>query len=113
MTEGKMTSRADALDAQITMALEAAPRLSVPADFATRVAAKMPLRPRATLTPTHYGAGAAFACLVALMVLMVGFAPMLAQGSGHWVSIQTMFCLQFLVLAVWLVARRYSSQSRF
>jgi hypothetical protein len=100
------------MDRKIIMALEASPRVDLPADFAAKVAAKMPPRTAAAITPTCYGVGATLACLVALTALMLGFSPLLVQDSAHWVSIQTAFCAQFVLLAVWLIARRYYSPGR-
>lgn len=96
------------LDAHITAVLQTAPRYQVPAGFAARVAAGMPPRTHATLTPLRYGRVAAVACLVVLFVLMVVLAHRAVGTSVFWVSLESIFCAQFALLAVWLVARDYT-----
>jgi hypothetical protein len=51
------------------------------------------------------------ACLVVLMVLMAAFAQRATGSSWYWFSMESTFCAQFALLAVWLVARGYSSAS--
>ena len=46
------------------------------------------------------------ACLVVLLVLMLAFAHQATGNSLYWFSIESIFCAQFALLAVWLVARR-------
>lgn len=111
MAEDKMN--AAALDARITLALETAPRPQIPAGFATRVARQLPPRPELVLTPGRYGLRAAVACLVVLMVLMLAFAHRANGSSLYWFSIESIFCAQFALLTVWLVARGYTSASSF
>ena len=87
-----------------------------PADFAARViaqlpaaAAQLPTPAVATLNPGRFGSLAGVACMVVLLVLMLVFAPWSTGGSLYWFSIQLVFCAQFALLAVWLVARGSTS----
>jgi hypothetical protein len=109
MAEDKMNPQS--LDARIIVALETAPRPEIPAGFAARITRQLPPRPALVLTPVRYGRRAAAACLVVLMVLMLAFARPANPGSLYWFSIEFIFCAQFVALAVWLVARDYTSAS--
>jgi hypothetical protein len=111
MAEDKMNP--PSLDARIILALETAPRPEIPSDFAARVAQQLPPCAPLVLTPERYGQRAAVACLVVLMVLMLAFAHRANGSSLYWFSIESIFCAQFALLTVWLVARGYTSASSF
>ncbi len=113
MAEDKMNPHSDALERRIIQALETAPRAEIPAGFAARVVGQLPPLPTLVLTPGRYGLRAAVACLVVLVVLMLAFAHRATGSSPYWFSIESIFCAQFALLAVWLVARGYTSASSF
>jgi hypothetical protein len=113
MANDKMNPPSDALERRIMLALETAPRPEIPAGFAARVASLLPQHPAVVLTPRRYGQRAAVACLVVLLVLMLAFAHRAAGNSPYWFSIESIFCAQFALLAVWLVARDYISARSF
>jgi hypothetical protein len=112
MAEDEITS---ALDKRIGLALEASPRFEIPVGFAAKVARQLPPRPTVVLTPTRYGYRAAVGCVLALLALMLVFAHRATGTSVLWTSIEWMFCLQFSLLTIWLVARRagYTLTSSF
>jgi hypothetical protein len=97
----------DLLETRILLALETAPQPEIPADFAARVARQLPSRPTVVLTPKRNGQRAALACLVVLLGLMLAFANRATGTSLYWFSLESIFCAQFALLAVWLAARRY------
>ena len=99
----------DLLEKRILLALETAPELEIPADFAARVARQLPSRPAVVLTPKRNSQRAAVASLVVLLGLMLAFAHRATGASLYWFSLESIFCAQFALLAVWLVARRYSA----
>ena len=101
MPEDKINT---SLENRIILVLEAAPRTEIPADFAARVAAELPPRAEVVLTPGRYGQRAAFACLVLLLPLMLAIAHRATGTSLYWFSIESIFCAQFVLLAVWLAA---------
>jgi hypothetical protein len=117
MAEDKMKPSSnfalDLLETRILQALETAPELEIPADFAARVARQLPSRPAVVLTPKRNGQRAAVACLVVLLGLMLAFAHRATGTSLYWFSLESIFCAQFAVLAVWLAARRYTFASLF
>jgi hypothetical protein len=92
------------LETRIILALEAAPRPEIPADFAARVSAQLPPRAALVLTPGRYGLRAAFVCLVLLLPVMFAIANRATGTSPYWFSIESIFCAQFVLLAVWLAA---------
>jgi hypothetical protein len=92
------------LENRIILALETAPRPEIPAGFAARVSAQLPPRAAVVLTPARYGQRAALACLVLLIPLMLAIAHRATGTSVYWFSIESIFCAQFALLAVWLAA---------
>jgi hypothetical protein len=92
------------LENRIILALEAAPRPEIPAGFAAKVSAQLPSRAAVVLTPGRYGQRAAFVCLVLLLPLMFAIAQRASGTSLYWLSIESIFCAQFVLLAVWLAA---------
>ena len=96
---------AQLLDARITLALETAPQLNVPPDFAARVAAQLPPLTPITLTPRGYGRSAAMICMCVLLALIFVFAHR-AGASPLWTWMEGIFCAQFALVAVWLGVRQ-------
>ena len=101
MPEDKINT---SLENRIILALEVAPRPEIPADFAARVSAQLPARAAVVLTPGRYGQRAALACLVLLLLLMFAIANRATGTSMYWISIESIFCAQFVLLSVWLAA---------
>jgi hypothetical protein len=99
------------LDARIIRVLETAPRSRIPVGFAARVAAQLPSRTEVALTPARYGQRAAMVCLWLLVALMMVFAHRSTGTSPYWLAIESIFCAQFALLAVWLVVRDSSPTS--
>jgi hypothetical protein len=117
MAEDKMNAGfsvgSDGLERRIVLALETAPRPQIPADFAARLARQLPPRPVVVLTPDRYGRRAAVVCLAVLLALILALAHRATGTSAYWFSLESIFCAQFALLAVWLVARSYTSASSF
>jgi hypothetical protein len=103
----------DPLERRILLALETAPRPEIPADFAALLARQLPPHPTVVLTPGRYGQRAAVVCLGVLLVLILALAHRATGTSVYWFSIESIFCAQFALLAVWLVARSFTSASSF
>ena len=100
------------LDTGITRALASAPSFVISADFAARVAAAagaagvtqpMPLK-GVSLTVRQYGRYAGMASLCVLLAVIVACAHR-AGTSPLWTSAEIVFCIEFALLAVWLVTR--------
>jgi hypothetical protein len=100
-----------ALDARIVRELERVPALSlsIPADFAARVAAKVPERKAEVVPVTHYGRTLIGVSLVVLLVALVVLAARGFVSSPIGLVVQWSLCTQFLVLAVWMGTQRLRS----
>jgi hypothetical protein len=97
------------LDQRLVHALEIAPEPQIPADFAARVASRLPARRPVSLTRTHYGYYAMLASMVILLVALLFLAPQTANRSVLELTMQWLLCAQFIGLAVWLSIPRHVS----
>jgi hypothetical protein len=106
-------SREDALDLRIVQALERAPAVRIPEDFAARVAASIPARTvqlrqarPAGAAPTRRAAYvAAVVCLLVLAAAMLALAPHSAQRVFYQV-LECLLAGQFCLLAAWVARPR-------
>jgi hypothetical protein len=94
------------LDQRLIRALETAPETSISADFAARVASKLPATRPVSLTPTHYGQNA---MLLGMVVTLIAMAALALAGTGRAAfGLPESFLLtQFIVLAVWFTVWRH------
>ncbi|HTH52615.1 MAG TPA: hypothetical protein VL495_01610 [Edaphobacter sp.] len=99
------------LDARIVEELERLPDLSaaIPADFAARVAAKVPARRSVAVRTTHYGRTLMMLSLVVLFVALVALAMRGAAGSAIGTALEWTLCIQFLAFAVWMGVQHFRS----
>jgi hypothetical protein len=105
----------EALDLRVVNALEVQPGIEIAADFAARVAAKVPARRKVLaqareLRTTRYGYWMLGICMVVLLVAMLAFAPRAVASSALWVGIEWTMCAQFVLLALWFGWLRNRSQ---
>ncbi len=102
------------LDQRIVRALETVPEPQIPADFATRVASRLPARLPVSLTPTHYGQNAMLigtvVSLVGLLVLALHSTALHSTGHATLGLLESLLFAQFIALAVWLSVWRHSSR---
>jgi hypothetical protein len=94
-------SASEPLDRHIVRALEAAPEPQIPADFAARVASRLPASRPVSLTPTHYGQNALLLGVVATLVALLVLA-MRSTGHTDFGLLESILSAQFVALAVWL-----------
>jgi hypothetical protein len=97
-----------AFDARIMRELERAPDLSssIPSDFASRVAGKVPQRKPVVLPrPAHYGRTLMAASSVVLLIALVVLAMQGFGNSAIGLGIEWCLCIQFLAIAVWMGTR--------
>jgi hypothetical protein len=94
------------LDQRIVRALETAPQPQIPADFAARVASRLPVRRPVSLTPTHYGQNAT---LAGMLVTLVALLVLALHSPGHaaFGLLESVLSAQFLALAVWFSVWRH------
>jgi hypothetical protein len=97
------------LDQRLVRALEIAPELEIPADFAARVASRLPTRRPVSITPTHYGQNA---MLIGTVVTLVALLVLALHSTGHAALglLESLLFAQFIALAVWLSVWRHSSR---
>jgi hypothetical protein len=102
-------SATERLDQRIVRALETAPEPQIPADFAARVASRLPARRPVSLTPTHYGHNA---LLIGLVVTLVALLVLAQHSTGHaaFGLLESILSAQFIALAVWFSVWRHSSR---
>ena len=100
-----------ALDERIVAALEGTPDVSysIPADFAERVAARVPARRPVMVRETHYGWTIMWCSLIVLFVVLVIVAVQGAGRSAIGTAVEWSLCAQFLGIAIWLAMRRWSA----
>ena len=97
---------AEALELRVVSALEMQPEVTIAADFAARVAGRVPARRKILaqtkeLRTTHYGYWMLGICMVVLLVAMLAFAPRAIASSALWIGIEWTMCAQFVLLALW------------
>jgi hypothetical protein len=97
----------DELDRRVLRALETAPSFEIPADFAARVARKLPARRPVSLTPTHYGQNAVFLGMILTLVVLVALTLHNGRHATFGLA-ESLLLTQFIVLTVWLSVRRHS-----
>jgi hypothetical protein len=94
------------LDQRIVRALETAPEIRIPADFAARVAAQLPARRRpVSLTRTRYGQSAT---LIGLVVTLATLVLLATRGHAAFGLLESLLFTQFIALAVWFTVWRHS-----
>lgn len=90
------------MDARLVQALETRPELSVPADFAARIASQLPEQRPVLLTPRYYGRNAMVISMVVLVAALLALALHSAGNSPLWIALEWIVCAQIVSLAVWL-----------
>jgi hypothetical protein len=96
-----------ALDSRIVQALENLPEVQIPANFAARVASRIPARPAISLRATHYGKAAMLLSMAVLLITLLALAGDRHVTSTLGLALQWTLCAQFIGLVVWLSMRRY------
>ncbi len=112
LTERELRAMGDReLDRRIVAALERVADLpaAAPADFAARIAAKVPLRrPVMVARSTRYGPRAMWlglAVVVAAMVLFSAFSTSAAGQPVMTLTVDSVLVLQFVAIVAWLSLR--------
>lgn len=91
-----------AFDQRLLRTLETAPELHIPADFATRVAQRVPARRPISLTRTYYGHYAIQISAVVLLTALLALALDTTRHSTFGSTLQILLSVQFIALTVWL-----------
>jgi predicted phage tail protein len=103
MHEQRMRSGIDALEERVTRALERVPEVTVPAEFAARVALQVPMRREIAAMPARYGL---MAMRISMAVLMIALVVVAMHAGGRssifGIAFEWMLCAELVGLAVWL-----------
>ena len=95
-------SDVDSMEERLTRALERKPAVDVPAGFAARVAAQVPVR-RAVAVPTaRYGLLAARIGMGVLLLALVVVAIHFPGRTMFGVALEWILCAELAGLAIWL-----------
>ena len=98
----------DELAHRITRALEAPPRVAIPAGFAARVAAQASAQTPSTLplpSSSHFGQIASYVAFALLLAAMVLFAPWARTGRFVPVANEFLLAFEFVALMTWTSLR--------
>jgi hypothetical protein len=96
----------DALEERVVRALERVPKVTIPAEFAARVAGRVPVRKEIAARPARYGLMAMRISVVVLVLALVVVA-MHAGGRGVFgIALEWVLCAELVALAVWLGGAR-------
>ena len=89
------------LDQRLIRALETVPEPQISADFAARVASRLPARRPVSLTPTYYGQKA---MLIGIVLTLVALLALALRTGGHptFGIMESFLLTQFIALTVWL-----------
>ena len=92
----------DALDRRVVRALERVPEVTIPANFAARVAAQAPKLREMAARPARYG-WMTMRISMAVLVIAVVVVAMLAGGHGViGIALEWVLCAELVGLAIWL-----------
>jgi hypothetical protein len=95
------------LDLRLIRALENAPTLQIPADFAARVTARIPSRRPISVSPTRYGYYAMLISMVVLLAAMLILARHAVDHTTLGLTLNWILCAQFIAIGIWISARRH------
>jgi hypothetical protein len=106
LSQSAMEHATEHLDERIVRALETAPEPQVPADFAARVASRLPAGRPVSLTPTHYGKNAMLVGIALTLAALLVLARH-TTGDAAFGLLESLLLAQFIALAVWFTVWRY------
>jgi hypothetical protein len=102
MHEQRMKDVNDALEERVTRALEQVPEVRIPADFAARVAGRLPVRRAFAARPAHYGLMTMRISMAVLVLALVVVAMHSGGRSVFGITLEWVLCAELVGLAVWL-----------
>jgi hypothetical protein len=94
------------LDQRVIRALETAPDPQIPADFAARVASRLPSARPVSIGRTRYGDSSLLIGIVVLFAALFAVAPDATNRSVVGLTMEWVLCAQFIGLTLWLSIRR-------
>jgi hypothetical protein len=100
------------LEMRVLRALEAKPGVSVPADFAARVASRVPARRLGAVAPARYGMIAMRVAMAVLVVALVIVAMRSGDRGAVGLAVEWILGAQLVALAMWRSGMWERSESR-
>jgi hypothetical protein len=97
------------LDLRLIRALENAPALQIPADFAARITTRTPAHRPVSLSPTYYGYYAMLISMVVLLAAMLILARHTVDHTTLGLTLHWVLCAQFIAIGVWISAHRHNA----
>jgi hypothetical protein len=102
MHEQRMRDNTDALEERVVRALERAPEVSIPADFAARVAGRLPERRAFAVRPARYGLMTMRISMAVLVISLVVVAMHSGGRSVFGIVLEWVLCAELVALAMWM-----------
>ena len=102
MHEQRMRVGEDALEERVVRALERVPEVRIPAEFAARVAGRVPKRREIAVRPARYGLMAMRISVAVLVLALVVVAMHATVRSVIGIALEWVLCVELVTLAVWL-----------
>jgi hypothetical protein len=103
MHQQQIRDNTDALEVRVTRALERMPAVTIPAEFAARVAGRLPQRRTFAARPARYGL---MAMRISMAVLVIAVVAVAMHASGRnsvlGIGLEWVLCAELVTLAVWL-----------
>jgi len=106
MHEQRMRDGMDALEERVVRALERVSEVRIPAEFAARVAVRVPVRKEIAARPARYGMMAMRISVVVLVLALVVVAMHVGGRSVFVIALEWVLCAELVALAVWLGGAR-------
>jgi hypothetical protein len=102
-----MRDNTDALDERVVRALERVPEVTIPEDFAARVAGQVPERRAFAVRPARYGLMAMRTGIAVLLIALVVVAMRTGGRSVFGIALEWVLCAELVALAVWMSGVRF------
>ncbi len=100
------TERDDELERRIDESLAQAPVLTIPADFAARVAALVPAQQEVAIARPTFGRNTVLVCAAVLLIALLIVAPHATGKSVFATGIEWILCAQLSLLGLWFALSR-------
>ena len=100
MHEQRMKDAKDALEERMVRALERVPEVTIPAEFAARVAGRLPVRRAFAARPARYGL---MTMRISVVVLVLALAAAAMHSGGRsGIVLEWVLCAELVALAMWM-----------
>ena len=102
----------EAFERRLEQALATAPPLKIPADFAARVASRVPASTPVALPRTAYARNSIILSALVLLIALLVVAPKAVHGLSFATGLEWLLCGQLSLLAIYAMSPRSPWRSR-